>query len=180
MPESAQILDIGCGAGQCLIATYNDRLCFGLDVDLEALKLGRSLTDQVCFINGSAEALPFDDGCFDLVFARVSLPYTNIPVSIKEIRRVLKRGGLFWTTLHPFSVAWEQVKKSNLKGKVYFAYILLNSGLLHCFQRETRFLGRRYETFQTQNSIRRILERNGFEAISIQKGNHFLVSARAK
>ena len=178
LPAPSRVLDVGCGAGQSLIAAYRDRVSFGIDIDLHALKLGRSLTDRICFTNGRAEALPFKSGQFDLVFARVSLPYTNIPISLREIHRVLKEGGIVWLTLHPFAIPWRQVQTSNYRGKVFFTYVMLNSLLFHLFQRQFSFLGR-YESFQTERGIRRSLEQNAFEDVSITQGAHFLVTARA-
>jgi ubiquinone/menaquinone biosynthesis C-methylase UbiE len=170
LSPSSRVLDIGCGAGQSLIAAYQDRVSFGIDMDLHALALGRSLTDRIWFANGRAEALPFKSGQFDLVFARVSLPYTHIPISLREIHRVLKKGGMVWLTLHPFSIAWRQVQTSNYRGKLFFAYIMLNSLCLHLFQWQFSFLGRQ-ESFQTERSIRRALEQNAFEDVSVAQGD---------
>lgn len=44
LPRSHAVLDIGCGAGQTLIAAYPDRISYGVDVDVEALKLGGCAT----------------------------------------------------------------------------------------------------------------------------------------
>src|ERR1039457_2440163 len=55
---SERVLDIGCGAGQTLIAAYPDRISFGIDIDIEALKLGSSLTTEVVFTYGSNSARP--------------------------------------------------------------------------------------------------------------------------
>jgi len=178
LPDSRKILDIGCGAGQTLSAAYPDRITFGLDIDLNALQLGRTLTDRVCFVCGRAEALPWPDQQFDLVIARVSLAYTNLSVSLREIHRVLRRGGEVWMTLHPFSVPWTQVKSSHVKGRIYFAYILLNSALFHFVGKQLAYRGR-YESFQTESGISRALTRSGFENISITK-RHFLVTAKSR
>lgn len=178
LPPSARVLDVGCGAGQSLIASYQDRISFGIDVDLNALKLGSSLTDRVRFANGSAEALPFRSGEFDLVVARVSLPYTNIRVSLGEINRVLRRGGRIWLTLHPFAIAWSQARAGNYKGKIFFAYIVLNSLALHAAQRQFSFLNK-FESFQTERGMRKALEQSGFGDISVTRDGHFLVTARA-
>jgi SAM-dependent methyltransferase len=179
MPAACRVLDLGCGAGQTLIAAYPDRVSFGLDIDLAALELGRSLTDRVCFACGAIEALPFRAGQFDLVVARVSLPYTNLAASLGEIRRVLKTGGRVWMTLHGFSIVWIQAKRSGLRGKVLFAYILLNSALFHFTGRQFPFLGR-YESFQTEGGIVRALGRNGFDGISVvRRGSIFEVTASA-
>jgi ubiquinone/menaquinone biosynthesis C-methylase UbiE len=108
LPRSQKVLDIGCGAGQTLFAVYADRVSFGLDIDFDALKLGRSLTGNVCFVCGRAEFLPFSHNYFDMIMSRVALPYTNISASLKEIHRVLRRGGQLWMTLHPFLIPWRQ------------------------------------------------------------------------
>lgn len=179
LPCSRKVLDIGCGAGQTLIAAYSDRVSFGLDIDLDALKLGRSLTDRVCFVCGRAEFLPWPNEQFDVVIARVSLAYTNIGASLKEIHRVLSKGGELWMTLHPFSVPWRQVKSSNYKGWIFFAYIVLNSICFHLTQKQFPFLGR-YESFQTERGISQALIKNGFEGISMRPGRHFLVTARSR
>ncbi len=172
------MLDIGCGAGQTLIAAYPHQLTFGIDVDLSALRLGRTLTKNVGFACSKAEALPFRPGEFDLVVARVSLAYTDLRRSLTEIRRVLKPGGLLWMTLHPFAIPWTQAKGSNWKGKIFFTYILVNSLLFHLAQRQFSFFGKN-ESFQTERGIRRALQRYGFTNVVTEQKRHFLVTARA-
>jgi ubiquinone/menaquinone biosynthesis C-methylase UbiE len=163
LPSSQVVLDVGCGAGQTLIAGYPDRISFGLDVDLSAMQLGRSLTERVRFTQGSAEALPFKSSHFDLVFARVCIPYTNIVAALKETRRVLKPGGVLWITLHAFAIPWAQARKSkSYKGQLFFCYIVLNSALFHLIQRQFPFRGR-YESFQTDSGMRRALSRPASE-----------------
>src|SRR3954452_15198821 len=49
LPSSFKVLDVGCGAGQTLLAAYPDRQTVGVDVSREALKAGRSLTDKTYF-----------------------------------------------------------------------------------------------------------------------------------
>jgi len=95
-PGGARILDIGCGAGQTLITAYPGRLTFDIDVDVDALRLGRQWTSEFAFTCGSAEALPFRTAEFDCVVARVSLVYTDISSSLREVPRVLKPGDRVW------------------------------------------------------------------------------------
>ena len=80
-------------------------------MDFSALQLGRTLTDQVRFTCASAEALPYAQESFDLVIARVSLPYTYLAESLPEIRRVLVPAGRLWATLHTFSIPWQQARR---------------------------------------------------------------------
>lgn len=60
-----RVLDVGCGAGQTLIASYGDRHAFGVDIDPNALRFGRTLSSQVAFAGAAAEQLPFRDCSFD-------------------------------------------------------------------------------------------------------------------
>lgn len=176
-PPGARILDIGCGAGQTLIAAYPDRLTFGLDRDWEALRLGRRWTSQVAFAAGAAEALPYKDAEFDLVVARVSLAYTDIRRTLAEIRRVLRPGGTAWMTLHPLSLCWNQARQGNWKGWIHFAYVVANGLCFHFFQRQFAWRGRQ-ESFQTAGGIRRALERARFGEIRVERGRHFVATAR--
>jgi SAM-dependent methyltransferase len=51
------ILDLGCGAGQTLIACDlgPEVLACGVDVDEEALKLGRQWSQQICFVRAQGD-----------------------------------------------------------------------------------------------------------------------------
>ncbi len=178
VPAQSRVLDVGCGAGQTLLVAYPHEVTFGVDVDLSALRLGRTLTENVRFTCANAEALPFRPEKFDLVIARVSLVYTDLRQSLKEIRRVLKPGGTLWMTLHSFALRWQQAKRSNWRGKAFFAYVLLNSALFHFGQRQFSFIGKQ-ETFQTERGIKRALQRCGFSDIAVKQDRHFLVTARA-
>jgi ubiquinone/menaquinone biosynthesis C-methylase UbiE len=177
VPSGARILDVGCGAGQTMIAAYTDRVCFGLDPDWSALRLGRSLTEKVRFSCGAAEALPYRSGEFDLVVARVSLAYTDISASLAEIRRVLRTDGMLWMTLHPFSQVWNQAKHANAKGRLFFLYVAANGLSFHFLQRQFSLFGRQ-ESFQTEKGIVRALRRAGFRDVRVERNAHFLVTAR--
>lgn len=175
-----RVLDVGCGAGQTLAVAYPDLESFGVDVDLNAMIFGqREIAPKVRFTAGRAEQLPFGDGSFDFAVARVSLAYTDIPKSLGEMKRVLRPGGKLWITLHTLSVPWASAKDSNWKGKIFFAYILLNSLSLHSLGRVFSILGR-YESFQTERGITRLLQRAGFTEIVIERGRHFLVTASSR
>lgn len=177
-PPPAKILDIGCGAGQTLIAGFPDRVSFGIDVDAEALRFGRTLTNHVRFARGVAEALPYRSESFDLVVARVSLPYTRLADSLAEIHRVLRRDGQLWAVLHPFQMSWRQACRASIRGKLLFAYVLTNSLLFHCFQYQFAISGR-CESFQTRHGIRRALVRCGFRQIAFElTPRQFCVTAR--
>jgi hypothetical protein len=81
-------------------------------------------------------------------------------------------------TLHPVAVCWTAAKIGNYKGKMFFAYICLNTVIFHLWQRQFPLLGR-YESFQTESGITRALRRVGFVDISVTRRAHFLVTAKA-
>jgi SAM-dependent methyltransferase len=176
-PASYKILDVGCGAGQTLIAAFPDRITFGIDIDFFALRTGSALSKDIRFCCARAESLPYLDGQFDAVIARVSLSYTNLERSLCEIRRVLRPSGTLWMTLHTVAIPWRAARTANWKGKVFFLYVLLNSLVFHIFVKQFGLFGR-YESFQTRSGIRRALHRAGFSDVSMDVGRHFVVIAQ--
>jgi 2-polyprenyl-6-hydroxyphenyl methylase/3-demethylubiquinone-9 3-methyltransferase len=99
---SARALDIGCGGG--LMAEEVARMGFavtGVDpaeaaIDIAADHARRSSLDIV-YETAAGEALPFDDGHFDLVYCCDVLEHVvDLPKVIAESARVLRSGGLYF------------------------------------------------------------------------------------
>jgi SAM-dependent methyltransferase len=187
IPEGCRaILDIGCGAGQTLIASRLPPgvLACGVDLDVSALALGRSLTAAVHFACARGEALPFRAGSFDFVFSRVALPYMDVPRALAEIGRVLRPGGALWLSLHPAAFAIREmvgaVRARRLRATVYLLYTLLNGLSLHRFHRVHRwpFGSGGFESIQTAGGMRRALARAGFRDIAITRDRFFVAAAR--
>src|SRR5215467_15696852 len=101
-----RILDVGCGAGQTLIASNLHEAVFavGIDLDHSALVYGRQQTTNVHFIQSKGEALPFANDSFDLVICRVALPYMHVDRALHEMFRVLDEQGELWLVLHSLSM----------------------------------------------------------------------------
>ncbi len=184
LPRHRRILDIGCGAGQTFIASdlAPDVQAAGLDVDFEALLLGRELTQRVGFTAGQAEHLPFPDASFDLVLSRVTLPLTHLPSAVSEIGRVTAPGGDLWLVLHSLDKTvrdlGESLRSGQWKRVLYRSYVLANGALLHVSGRLVSSpLGGHYESFQTNASISRELRRAGFANIVALNGRHYVVTA---
>jgi len=98
------LLDVGCGTGTLAIAAKRrigaKGTAHGIDASPEmiarAAKKARNAGQDIVFKNGLAEALPFPDAQFDVVFATVMLhhlPRKPRQQCASEIRRVLKPGG---------------------------------------------------------------------------------------
>ncbi|MDO4244417.1 MAG: methyltransferase domain-containing protein [Deinococcus sp.] len=93
------LLDLGCGPGVFLArlqqAGHRGRLV-GLDLSEGMLTQARMQAPGVEFVQGDAEALPFDEASFDVVTARHMLYHVpDIDVALREAWRVLRPGGLF-------------------------------------------------------------------------------------
>jgi SAM-dependent methyltransferase len=181
-----RILDVGCGAGQTLVAS-NLRpgvLAVGVDVDHSALLLGRRLSDTICFIRAEGEALPFENGSFDLIISRVAVPYMRVDGALAEMGRVLRPGGSLWLVLHPFRMTASElvtnITRLEFKAAVYRVWVLTNGLALHIFGRQWALplKARRYESYQTERGVTRALSAAGFGHIAFGRGDHFVVTAK--
>lgn len=119
--KAQAILDIGCGAG--FIANFLAQKKFtvtGLDFSKSSLDIAIKMdfTKSVCYVEGDAYKLPFDDDSFDAVIAFDFLEHVSNPQKIiKEASRVLKPGGqLLFHTFNRNWLAWLIV----IKGMQWF------------------------------------------------------------
>ncbi len=102
-PERLAAVDLGCGSGRHLGTLREMGLGFvaGTDFSMEALS-GSAASYGAPLIATDNTALPFRDSSFDLAVAWGSLHYcdkTAMADMMKEIHRVLKRGGCLAGTL---------------------------------------------------------------------------------
>lgn len=106
IPADARVLDVGCGSGwatRLIAEKAQGGNVIGIDISDEMIRLARASStsfSNVQFEIASAEKLPFDDAQFSQAFSMESLYYyADIPGALKEIRRVLSRGGFFFTVV---------------------------------------------------------------------------------
>lgn len=97
-----RLLDCGCGPGSITksFCAFLHRGCVvGIDADPECVAraiadLPPSLAHQLSFERASVHKLPFPDEHFDVAFAHSLFMHIRNPTrALREIRRVLKRGG---------------------------------------------------------------------------------------
>jgi ubiquinone/menaquinone biosynthesis C-methylase UbiE len=189
-PNHRRVLDVGCGAGQTLIASAlaSGRESFGVDVDAGALGLGRAYSAELRLACASGEALPFRDASFDLVVCRVALPFMHVGTAVSEMARVLRPGGEIWLVVHPFRMAtswlWRSLRDGRLRAATYRCFVIFNGLLLDVTGRQVPapFGSIRSETFQTRRAMRRALRRAGFEDVRFERGRgfHFAATARRR
>ena len=86
-----------CICGRAVAPYVKDITC--LDLTEAMLEQGKKLAKQegiqnISFVSGNAECLPFEDETFDLVITRLSLHHFVEPEKpFREMQRVLKKGG---------------------------------------------------------------------------------------
>ena len=174
-----RVLDVGCGAGQTLIAACpyrmpgegggcvtcarKDNVCLGwacgVDIDEGAIRLGHAWSRTLQLQHASAEHLPYKDREFDVVISRVALMFVDMRTALSEIRRVLRPGGRIWFSLHRFSDVTRQIGHKNWRGLIFLAYVALNGVLFHLSLRTWPLFGRR-EYWQTPSAMRRVLAKS--------------------
>lgn len=185
--EHRRIVDVGCGAGQTLIASRlaDDVLAVGVDLDQGALSLGKLMYPRLRLARARGESLPLPSDCFDLALSRVALPYMRTGKALAEMARVLRPGGDLWIVLHPFSLVWNELKASLARGRwrpaLLRAYALANGAWMHLTGRELPAPYRgKHNSFQTEERIVRMLTELGFEDIRVERRRFFVVTARKR
>jgi SAM-dependent methyltransferase len=94
-----RVLDVACGNGNAAIrAAQAGGRVVGLDLTPELFDAGRALAGEagveVEWVEGDAEALPFEDGSFDVVLSTFGTMFApRHQVTALELARVLKPGG---------------------------------------------------------------------------------------
>jgi SAM-dependent methyltransferase len=114
LTERSAVLDIGCLAGHGLYDLHvrRSRLglpvprLVGLDIDRSTVALAASLAPSwsgrtpVDFVAARCETSPFAAASFDLVLARVVLPYAELERSMERVSAVMRPGGLALLQVH--------------------------------------------------------------------------------
>jgi len=102
-----RVLDVACGTG-VVSQLAADRVgpsgvVAGLDVNPGMLAVARASTPSgisIDWYEASAEAMPLPDGSFDVVLCQMGLQFMpNKPAALREMRRVLNRGGRVYVNL---------------------------------------------------------------------------------
>lgn len=100
LPQSAKILEVGCGAGQFIRAIKQMRskfICHGCDISQSAIDRAKSSNDSVNYDLSNIMKFPYDDDKFDAVLVFDVLEHAkNADAILLEVKRVLKTDGLFY------------------------------------------------------------------------------------
>ncbi len=111
IPYNTKFVDIGCGAGYSMEKAWLDRRCdcYGIDPCPGEHGVGRydQLKDSLNIKQGYAEAVPYDDKSFDVVYSSHVLEHVKDEVkSLSEMRRILKDDGILIIGMPTATMAW--------------------------------------------------------------------------
>ena len=133
--KGRKVLEIGCGGAQCGIAmAKKGAKVTGIDISKEQLKFAKELTKKnkvnIKFYQRDIRNLkPIKSNSQDIVFSAFALHYVdNLLICFKEVRRVLKKNGIFvFSFPHPFfrtiNPKTLKIKESYFKtGKITYVF----------------------------------------------------------
>ncbi|QIO61589.1 class I SAM-dependent DNA methyltransferase [Rhizobium leguminosarum] len=102
LPPSAKLIDLGCGSGRDMKEFQKRGLpTVGLDASFELVRLARR-TSGADVVVGELSELPFASSIFHGAWASASflhLKDSEITTALREVDRVLKAGGVFFSSL---------------------------------------------------------------------------------
>ena len=123
------VLDVGSEIGTFLNAlkdrSNKDCQFVGVDVNKASVDIANEFIadERIKFFWNDAEKLPFDERIFDRVFALEVMEHLrNVEVSLKEINRVLTKGGLFIMSV-PNATAFRSLVKAFLSNAEFLSKI---------------------------------------------------------
>lgn len=146
-------LDIGCGTGNTidmLSKDYPDAKFTGIDLAEKMIEVAKKKVqrENVEFLVGDAENLPFKDNSYDVIICKESIHHYPAPEKFfSECSRVLRNNGRLiivdMNIIAPLRIFWN---------KVLFPYVV-KMGDCHVF---------------TESEIRKLYTDNGFEATKFE------------
>lgn len=178
------LLDLGCGAGFIIdIAKRHFSSIEGIDVTPAMLDLV-ILDSDSCRINvqvAQVEAVPFQDRSFDAVTAYALLHHlAELGPTFREVHRVLRPGGVFYSDLDPNFYFWEafnnldeSAARSDFVRRELYAVQHKDQELLAEFGVDPKLLGvaetlKHEEGGFKEEDLTRMLHEAGFSAVSIR------------
>lgn len=174
---NAKILDMA--GGTCDITKRFYRYCEEngknpditvCDLNLEMLKLGEeklinNRIFSVKFVNAAAETLPFESNYFDVYSVAFGIRnFTDIETSLKEAKRVLKKGGKFMCL--EFSKPQNPVLDKIYN--IYSQFVIPSLGKAIVDKESYQYLVESIEKFPPQNEFAKMIEDSGFSDVGYQ------------
>jgi ubiquinone/menaquinone biosynthesis C-methylase UbiE len=156
---AGRILDVGCGGGyftHAISGLGSPREVFGIDISENAIQQARSDYPGINFSVGEITSLEFQEEFFEAIFAIEVLEHImDVGLALKELNRVLKKGGYLVITTTDF----------NLLKRVLIALFFFDK-YFYPTNPHIRFFDK--------NTLSSILEKNGFSVFRYKwHGSYF-------
>jgi ubiquinone/menaquinone biosynthesis C-methylase UbiE len=149
LPKGAKVLDVGCGTGtDSLYLKKKGLKVEGIDLSKKMIKIAKERAPQIKFALMDMRSLKYPEDFFDGLFVAYSLihiPNKDIPKTLEELKRVLKKGGIAYFALQEGK--GEKFLKAPLNPKykmfLHFFTIRRFTNLLKKYGFEVVFIARR-------------------------------------
>jgi SAM-dependent methyltransferase len=113
LPAQAEILDAGCGSGRTLDELVDYGTVHGIELDPSAAAVARA-RGRGEVEEGRLEELPWPDDRFDLITCLDVIEHTpDDRVTLRELRRVARPGGVLLVTVPAYQALWSQHDELN-------------------------------------------------------------------
>jgi SAM-dependent methyltransferase len=106
--QKSNVLDVACGMGQWTIAlAKGNKQVVGIDISSTRLMVAKNLIKNMGVNNivlrwADMNTLPFEDNSFDAIFCYGALMFGNVPKTLCEFARVLRRCGRLYTNVNGY------------------------------------------------------------------------------
>ena len=162
------ILDLATGSGDLLelIMKKSNCICVGYDSNKKMIMQAKKKLkkQKVFYINGLAERIPFKKNTFDIVTLSFGLRnFTDIPKSLVEIKRVLKKEGKF------YCLEFSEINNKSFR-KIFHFYsklIPLYGKLISNNEEAYSYLIQSIKEFPNQIQLTKKLLKAGFRQIEV-------------
>ncbi len=126
VPPASSILDLGCGSGRDTAYFHEHGFAvLGVDLSQGMLDEARRLHPEILLRKMDMRQLDMNDESLEGVWARASLlhlPKTDVVVTLKEIFRILKPGGIFFVSVKEKEIAAATAKQIGGRYRYYSYY----------------------------------------------------------
>lgn len=159
-----RLLDVGCGTG-FLISLASD-----LFTKIDGIDVTRAMLDRVDVSPGNielhegvAESMPFENDTFDMASSYAFMHHVEDHRAIlREVRRVLRPGGLFYIDLEPNKLFWQSMVDLEKRGERYSDIVTREiDSVLHTDEAVESGFGIPSQTFLDAEPIKSVL--GGFD-----------------
>jgi ubiquinone/menaquinone biosynthesis C-methylase UbiE len=176
--ESSLVLDIGCGAGQTLVAicrSVRPYLAIGVDIEKSNLLFAHDQASsylkqphRCSWLAASAQDLPFQKNSFTHIIFRQALYLVDGKKAMAELSRALRPRGIAYIRVPSYRHAFGYFKRQGMQNIARGLFVVLNGLVFHFLFRQFRVYFKSKsilycEMFYTRKAIKNLCNRYGLD-----------------